>query len=70
MIFSGEVVSADRGGIFRVKIMMGNTESYILAVPAGRLQQNTIKIIVGDMVKVEISSYDPTRGRIVERLRK
>ena len=70
MIFTGEVVDAGRGGIFRVKVVMGNSETFVLATPGGKLQQNMIKILVGDMVRVEISSYDTTRGRIVERIRK
>lgn len=70
IVFTGEVVEAERGGIFRVKLQMGSSESFVLATPSGRIQQHMIKILIGDMVSVEICSYDPSRGRIVERIRK
>ncbi len=42
----------------------------VLAKPAGKLRKFNIKIIPGDRVKVEISTYDPTKGRITFRLNK
>jgi translation initiation factor IF-1 len=35
---------------------------------SGRLKQNKIKVILGDRVKIEISLYDLTKGRISYRL--
>ena len=40
----------------------------ILAYISGKMQQHYIRIIPGDRVLVEISVYDPTKGRIIRRL--
>ena len=39
----------------------------VLAYPAGKTKRLHIKIITGDRVKVELSPYDLTRGRITYR---
>jgi translation initiation factor IF-1 len=41
----------------------------VLATLAGRVRQNGIRILVGDVVRVELSPYDLTRGRITYRLK-
>jgi translation initiation factor IF-1 len=41
----------------------------VLAHVAGRMRKNFIRIVPGDRVKVEVSPYDLTRGRIVFRER-
>lgn len=51
---------------FRVKLDDGKE---ILAHLAGRLRINFIKILPGDKVRVEISPYDETKGRIVFRMK-
>jgi translation initiation factor IF-1 len=52
--------------MFRVKI----TETHIItAVISGRMRQNRIQILQGDRVRVEISPYDLSRGRVVYRER-
>ena len=52
--------------MFRVKI----TESHkITAVISGRMRQNRIQILEGDRVRVELSPYDLTKGRVVYRER-
>lgn len=40
----------------------------VYATLSGRLRMHFIKIVVGDKVKVEVSPYDLTRGRITYRL--
>lgn len=62
----GTVVEAVKSG-FRVQIEEPAT--VILAHIAGRLRKNFIKIVVGDKVKVEVSPYDLTKGRITFRLK-
>ncbi len=52
---------------FRVKLDNGHT---ILAYLSGRMRKHYIRILRGDRVKVEISPYDLTRGRIVYRYKK
>ncbi len=44
-------------------------DSSILCTISGKIRQNKIRIIAGDKVKVEMSPYDLTKGRIVTRLR-
>ena len=53
------------GNMFRVKL---ENDSVIICYTNGRLRQNKIKIILGDRVRVEISVYDLSKGRITYRL--
>ena len=52
--------------MFRVEIQNGHV---ILAHLSGKMRKNYIRIVPGDRVKVELSPYDLTRGRIVYRYR-
>jgi len=63
--FLGTVTEAVRGDFFRVALDSGHS---VLARPAGKLQVQHIRLAIGDRVKVEISPYDPERGRIIQRL--
>lgn len=49
---------------FKVELTNGHV---ILAVISGKLRMNFIRILPGDKVKVEMSPYDLTRGRITWR---
>lgn len=51
---------------FRVKVE--NMNAVVLCYMGGRLKQNKIKVILGDRVKIEVSPYDLTKGRISFRL--
>jgi translation initiation factor IF-1 len=51
---------------FRVKLEEGNNME-ILAHVSGKMRMNYIRILPGDRVRVELSPYDLTRGRIVYR---
>ncbi len=51
---------------FRVALDNGHT---ILATLAGNMRRFRIRVLVGDRVKVEVSPYDLTRGRITFRHR-
>nr|QYB20880.1 translation initiation factor 1 [Afrocarpus falcatus]UWV18381.1 translation initiation factor 1 [Afrocarpus falcatus] len=62
----GLVTESLSNGMFRVRL---DNESDIIAYISGRIRQNSIRILPGDRVKVELSVYDLTRGRIVYRLR-
>ncbi|MBR2336470.1 MAG: translation initiation factor IF-1, partial [Clostridia bacterium] len=53
-----------KGAQFKVKLSNG---FQITAYISGKLKQNYIKIIPGDSVKIEMSPYDLTKGRIVWR---
>jgi translation initiation factor IF-1 len=62
----GKVIEALPNAMFRVEIEGGHI---ILAHLAGRLRIHYIKVLPGDSVTVELSSYDLTRGRITFRLK-
>ncbi|HUG41489.1 MAG TPA: translation initiation factor IF-1 [Longimicrobiales bacterium] len=49
---------------FRVQLENGHT---ILAYAAGKMSKFRIRVLVGDMVTVDVSPYDFTRGRITYR---
>ena len=60
----GVVVESLPNTTFQVDIGNGHT---ILAHISGKLRMNFIRILPGDKVKVEMSPYDLTRGRIIWR---
>jgi translation initiation factor IF-1 len=63
----GEVVEALPSTMFRIQVDdMPNT---VLATISGKMRKNYIRILPGDRVKVELSAYDLTRGRITYRYR-
>ena len=49
-----------------IKVQLSNGH-IITAYPAGKLRMYNIKIMAGDKVKVEMSAYDLTKGRITWR---
>ncbi len=60
----GTVIEALPNTNFKVELENGHQ---ILAHISGKLRMNYIKILIGDKVKVELSPYDLTRGRITWR---
>ena len=60
----GEVVEVLVNTTFKVKIMNNHI---ITAYISGKLRENHIRVLLGDKVKVEMSPYDLTKGRIVWR---
>ncbi len=60
----GTVVEALPNAMFQVELPNGHK---ILAHISGKLRMNYIKILPGDRVTVEMSTYDLTRGRITWR---
>lgn len=60
----GEVVEALPNTLFRVEI---GKDQKILAHLSGKMRLHYIKILPGDRVRVEMSPYDLTKGRIVQR---
>ena len=63
----GLITEALPGTQFRVKLDNGVT---VLAYLSGRMRKYYIRILLGDRVRVEMSPYDLTRGRIVYRQKK
>jgi translation initiation factor IF-1 len=60
----GRVVEAFPNAMFKVEIEGGHN---VLAHISGKMRMHYIKILPGDKVKVELSPYDLTRGRITFR---
>ena len=60
----GTVVDAQPNAMFKVKLETGYE---VLAHSSGKIRMNFIRILPGDKVKVELSPYDLTRGRITWR---
>jgi translation initiation factor IF-1 len=63
----GVVVEALPGTQFRVRL---ENDHEVLAYLSGKMRKYYIRILLGDRVRVEISPYDLTRGRIVYRYKK
>lgn len=63
---TGKVEEVLPGNMFRVKIEQSITP--ILCYMGGKLKQHKIRIILGDNVKIEVSPYDLTKGRVTYRL--
>ena len=60
----GKVIEAQPNAMFIVELETGYK---VLAHVSGKIRTNYIRIIPGDKVKVELSPYDLTRGRITWR---
>lgn len=63
----GTVTESLPNAMFRVELENGFN---VLAHISGKIRRNYIKILPGDRVKVELTPYDLTKGRITYRLRK
>ncbi|MGB3588867.1 MULTISPECIES: translation initiation factor IF-1 [Tunicatimonas] len=60
----GTIVEALSNAMFRVELENGHE---VIAHISGKMRMNYIKILPGDRVKLEMSPYDLTKGRIVYR---
>jgi translation initiation factor IF-1 len=63
----GTVVEALPGTQFRVEL---DNKHAVLAYLSGTMRKYYIRILLGDRVRVELSPYDLTRGRITYRYKK
>jgi len=61
----GVITEVLRNTQYRVKLE--NFENLVLASLSGRMRQNNIKVLEGDIVELEFSPYDLNRGRITRR---
>ncbi len=62
----GKVTEALPNAMFRVELENGHN---VLAHVSGKMRMNFIRILPGDKVKLELSPYDLTRGRITYRVK-
>lgn len=63
--FEGIIKESLPNAMFRVEL---DNKHMVLAHISGKIRKNFIKIIPGDRVKVELTPYDLTRGRITFRV--
>ena len=66
IIIEGTILESMPNAMFRVKLENGHE---ILAHISGKIRKNFIRILPGDKVKVEMTPYDLTKGRITFRLK-
>ncbi|SHK37855.1 translation initiation factor IF-1 [Thermocrinis minervae] len=64
IVLEGVVEEVLPNAMFRVRLDTGHL---VLAHVSGKMRVNFIRILPGDRVKVELSPYDLTRGRIIYR---
>ena len=62
----GRVIEPLPNAMFRVELDSGHE---VLAHISGKLRMNFIRVLPGDRVRIELSPYDLSRGRITYRLR-
>ena len=67
ILMDGTVVEALPGTQFKVRLETGHE---VLAYLSGKMRKYYIRILLGDRVKVEMSPYDLSRGRITYRQRR
>ncbi len=64
LTINGVIVEVLPNTIFRVELENGHV---IIAHASGKIRKNKIRILKGDKVEVEMTTYDLTKGRIVRR---
>lgn len=63
---TGKVIESLPNAQFKVQL---DTGQEILAHISGKIRKNYIRVLIGDKVKIELSPYDLTRGRITYRVK-
>ncbi|MCY3898791.1 MAG: translation initiation factor IF-1 [Caldilineaceae bacterium] len=64
LTLEGKVIEALPNAQFRVELENGHV---VLAYLSGKMRRNYIRVFLGDRVRVDMSPYDLTRGRITYR---
>lgn len=64
--FEGTIIESLPNAMFRVRL---ENDHEILAHISGKIRKNFIRILPGDKVRVEMTPYDLTKGRITYRLK-
>ena len=67
IVFEGTVLKELGNSMFKVKLDVAEQE--VLCTISGKIRQNRVRILAGDRVKIELSPYDLTRGRISYRFK-
>ena len=64
IIVEGKILEALPNAMFRVELQNGHV---IVAHVSGKMRMHFIRILAGDVVTIEMSPYDLTKGRIILR---
>nr|QFG71453.1 translation initiation factor 1 [Mammillaria pectinifera] len=64
VIYEGLVIDAFPNAMFHVRL---DNENVILGYISGKIRRSSKRILLGDRVKIEVSPYDATKGRIIYR---
>ena len=67
IIIDGVIKETLPSAMFRVEVEIGGKAHEVLAHVSGKMRMHFIRILPGDRVKVQLSPYDLTRGRITYR---
>ena len=65
--FNGLVLELLPNAMFRVELENGHE---VLGHTSGRMRKNRIRVLAGDWVRVEMTPYDLTKGRVTHRFKK
>ena len=68
LVFTGIVLQELGNSMFKVELDDIDCPAIICTI-SGKIRKNYIRILAGDKVRLEMSPYDLTRGRIVTRLK-
>ncbi|MCB0044796.1 MAG: translation initiation factor IF-1 [Caldilineaceae bacterium] len=66
VVLEGKIIDTLPNAMFKVELENGHE---VLAYLSGKMRKYYIRVLLGDRVKVEMSPYDLTRGRITYRYR-
>lgn len=66
IVMEGKITDTLPNAMFRVELENGHN---VLTYLSGKMRKYYIRVLLGDKVRVELSPYDLTRGRIVYRYR-
>lgn len=61
----GTVIDSNKGK-FKVRVNENHT---VLCTLSGKIRTNSVRILLGDHVRIEVSEYDLSQGRIVYRIK-
>nr|WRY72278.1 translational initiation factor 1 [Sclerocactus unguispinus] len=66
IIYEGLVIQSFPNAMFHVRLD-NEKERVILGYISGKIRRSSMRILLGDRVKIEVSPYDATKGRIIYR---
>ena len=62
--FEGQIIDVLPGQSFKVLLENGHI---VVCYTSGRLRKNRIRLVLGDQVRIEMTPYDMTKGRVTYR---